>query len=32
MDIPGGPGHAHFAGYPAEAIVDWHRKRGLYVD
>ena len=31
-DIPGGKGHAHFAQYPVEAIIDWHRQRGLCVD
>jgi len=31
-EIPSGPGHTHFAEYPTESIIDWHRKRGLYVD
>jgi hypothetical protein len=30
-DVPSGPKHAHFGEYPEEAIVDWHRKRGLEV-
>ena len=31
-DAPEGPGHARFAEYPTESIIDWHRKRGLAVD
>ena len=30
-EIPGGTDHAHFAEYPDEGIVDWHRKRLLDV-
>ena len=25
-------GHVHFAEYPEESIIDWHRKRGLVTD
>ena len=32
VTIPKAPGHTHFAGYPDESIIDWHRKRGLDVD
>jgi len=28
-DVPTGPGHTHFAEYPEDSIIDWHRKRGL---
>jgi hypothetical protein len=31
-DVPEGPRHTHFARYPDESIIDWHRKRGLAVD
>ena len=31
-DIPSGKGHTHFAEYPEESIVDWHKKRGLYIE
>ena len=31
-DIPSGAQHTHFAEYPDESIIDWHRKRGLVVD
>ena len=31
-DIPSGAQHTHFAKYPDESIIDWHRKRGLVVD
>jgi hypothetical protein len=31
-EIPAGPAHTHFAEYPEESIIDWHRKRGLTVD
>jgi len=30
-EIPSGPEHRHFAEYPEESIIDWHRKRGLVV-
>jgi hypothetical protein len=30
-EVPRGRGHTHFAEYPEEAIIDWHRKRGLEV-
>lgn len=29
VEAPKGKGHRHFARYPREAIIDWHRKRGL---
>jgi len=29
VDVPRGPGEKRFREYPKEAIVDWHRKRGL---
>lgn len=29
--IPKGRAHTHFAQYPEEAIIDWHRTRGLVV-
>jgi hypothetical protein len=32
VEVASGPGHSHFAGYPDEAIIDWHRKRGLLVE
>jgi len=28
-EVPTGKRHTHFAEYPDEAIVDWHRQRGL---
>jgi hypothetical protein len=31
VEVASGPGHDHFDGYPDEAIIDWHRKRGLLV-
>jgi hypothetical protein len=31
-DVPTGRRHAHFAEYPEESIIDWHRKRGLEVE
>ncbi|TAN53198.1 MAG: GFA family protein [Betaproteobacteria bacterium] len=27
--VPKGKGHRHFARFPREAIIDWHRRRGL---
>lgn len=27
--VPKGRGERHFRGFPREAIIDWHRKRGL---
>ncbi len=30
VEVPSGPADTHFPGYPEEAIIDWHRKRGLY--
>ncbi len=32
VEVASGPGHSHFDGYPDEAIIDWHRKRGLLVE
>jgi hypothetical protein len=32
VDVPEGPADVHFAEYPDEAIIDWHRNRGLYED
>jgi hypothetical protein len=29
--VPKGPREKHFRAYPREAILDWHRKRGLLV-
>ena len=29
VPVPGGSGEKRFRGYPREAIIDWHRKRGL---
>lgn len=29
VDVPEGPGHVHFGGYPDLSIEDWHRKHGL---
>jgi len=29
VEVPKGRRHKRFAQYPPEAIVDWHRKRGL---
>jgi hypothetical protein len=31
VDVPSGKHHLHFDGYPEEAIIDWHTKRGLNV-
>lgn len=31
VEIPRGPAHQHFARYPDESIVDWHRRHGLLV-
>ncbi|MEO8537206.1 MAG: GFA family protein [Betaproteobacteria bacterium] len=31
-DVPQGRDHTHFGQYPAESIIDWHRRRGLAVD
>ena len=31
-DVPSTKHDTHFPEYPAEAILDWHRKRGLYVE
>jgi hypothetical protein len=28
--IPHGEGHVHFARYPDESILDWHKRHGLY--
>lgn len=28
--VPSGQGHRHFARYPDESIIDWHRRHGLY--
>lgn len=30
VDVPQGPGETHFARYPEESILDWHRRHGLY--
>ena len=32
VKIPKGRGHTHFAEYPDQAIIDWHRTRGLVVE
>ena len=29
VPVPRGSGEKRFRGYPREAIIDWHRKRGL---
>ena len=29
VDVPEGPGHVHFDGYPDLSIEDWHREHGL---
>ena len=29
VPVPRGSGEQRFRGYPREAIIDWHRKRGL---
>jgi len=29
VDVPKGPGEKRFRAYPREAIIDWHRQRGL---
>lgn len=29
VEVPKGSRHKHFAKFPREAIIDWHRKRGL---
>jgi hypothetical protein len=29
VELPRGKGHTHYPEYPEEAIVDWHRRRGL---
>lgn len=30
VDVPEGPGHVHFQGYPEESIEAWHRRHGLW--
>jgi len=30
VDVPHGAKHVHFASYPEESIVDWHKRQGLY--
>jgi uncharacterized membrane protein YphA (DoxX/SURF4 family) len=30
VEIPHGPTDRHFARYPDEAIIDWHKRHGLY--
>ncbi|MEJ8474384.1 GFA family protein [Roseibium algae] len=30
VEVPTGPGHVHFKGYPELSIVDWHKSHGLY--
>ena len=32
VEIPDDPGHRHFARYPDESIVEWHKRQGLYQD
>lgn len=29
VEVPKGRGQRHFARFPREAIIDWHRRRGL---
>ncbi|MTI07985.1 GFA family protein [Roseibium denhamense] len=30
VDVPNGPGHVHFDGYPDKSIEDWHKSKGLF--
>lgn len=30
VEVPQGPGHRHYPRYPDEAIIDWHKRLGLY--
>ncbi|WP_428649448.1 GFA family protein [Roseibium sp.] len=30
VNLPDGPGHVHFQGYPDLSIEDWHKSKGLY--
>lgn len=32
VDVPTGENHRHFARYPDESIIDWHRRHRLYID
>ena len=32
VKVPSGDQHRHFRRYPDESIIDWHRRRGLYVE
>src|SRR5262249_50553243 len=32
VDVPSTENDTHFPEYPVEAIIDWHHKRGLYVE
>lgn len=29
VEVPSGPGHVHFDGYPDKSIEDWHSSHGL---
>ncbi|MHA7772651.1 GFA family protein [Roseibium sp. M-1] len=29
VDVPEGPGHVHYQGYPELSIEDWHKSKGL---
>lgn len=29
IDVPEGPGHVHFQGYPDKSIEEWHKAHGL---
>jgi len=31
-EIPSGPRHQHFAEYPEDSIIDWHKQRDLVVE
>lgn len=30
VEVPRGAGEVHFARYPEESILDWHKRHGLY--
>lgn len=30
VELPSGVSHKHYARYPDEAIIDWHKRHGLY--
>jgi len=30
IEVPDGPGHVHFDGYPDKSIEDWHKAHGLW--